>query len=290
MLKVLNPTRSACDIDLHSAPSWQAQLALDFERRGDRSVLAARRHDGPLVVQKTHYPEGGLVCHSIVVHPPGGIAGGDDLQFTARLGVKAHVLLTTPGAGKWYRSAGLLARQSVRFEVGAGACLEWLPQESIIFNGSHADLRTVVHLAKDGRFIGWDITCLGRRGSGESFAQGSYRARTLIERGNRPVWMENAHLDGGGAALQSAAVLAGHSVMGNFLVASEKLDSSVLALCRKLQPEIGVGAVTLLPGILKARYLGEASQAAKRYFVKLWHIVRPLALGRAAVDPRIWQT
>src|SRR3990172_7209250 len=116
--------------------SWRAQLALEFERRAARTVLSARRHDGPLVVQKPLYPEGDAVCHTIVVHPPGGMAGGDDIQLKARLDVNAHALLTTAGAGKWYRSVGPWARQSIQFDVSGGACLEWLPQENIIFNGA----------------------------------------------------------------------------------------------------------------------------------------------------------
>src|SRR5688572_3671118 len=105
--------------------SWRAELALGFERRGDRTVLAARRHDGPLVVQKPLYPEDEAVCHAIVVHPPAGIAGGDELDLQTRAGEGACVLLTTPGAGKWYRSAGPWATQSLAFEAGRDACVEW---------------------------------------------------------------------------------------------------------------------------------------------------------------------
>src|SRR5262245_64528023 len=97
--------------------SWRAELALEFERRAGRSVLARRRHDGPLVVQKPLYPEGGEVCHTIVVHPPGGIAGGDDLSISAAVAEGAAALLTTPGAAKWYRSAGPWAAQRVLFDV-----------------------------------------------------------------------------------------------------------------------------------------------------------------------------
>jgi len=270
--------------------SWRAHLALEFERRAARTVLAARRHDGPLVVQKTLHPEGDEVCHAIIVHPPGGLAGGDELRLDARLEASAHVLLTTPGAGKWYRSAGPAARQSIQFAAAPGACLEWLPQENIIFAGARAELRTVVRLSGDASYVGWEITCLGRSGSGESFVTGSYRARTVIERNNRPLWLENARLDGGGAALQAAAVLAGRPVVGTLLAVSDKLNAASLVLCRSVQPATGDGAVTLLPGIIVARYLGGSSEAAKRYFVKLWQFVRPVVAGRAAVAPRIWQT
>ena len=111
---------------------WQATLALGFERRGAKTVLATRRHEGPLVVQKPLYPEGDAVCHAIVVHPPAGIAGGDELELEARADEGAHALLTTPGAGKWYRSGGPWARQDMVLEAGKDACLEWLPQETIV--------------------------------------------------------------------------------------------------------------------------------------------------------------
>lgn len=270
--------------------SWRAQLALEFERRAARTVLSARRHDGPLVIQKPLYPEGDEVCHAIIVHPPGGIAGGDDIQLNARLDVNAHALLTTPGAGKWYRSVGAEARQCIDFDVGGGACLEWLPQENIIFNGASATLRTAVRLSGDGSFIGWEVYCLGRSGSEEKFSTGSFRARTLIERGSRPLWLENGRLEGGGAALQSSVVLAGQTVVGTLIAASDKLDSAVLGVCREVQPRTGDGAVTLLPGLFVGRYLGGSSEAAKNYFIKLWHNLRPVVAGRKAIDPRIWRT
>ena len=153
------------------AAPWKAELALRFERADDRTVLAARRHDGPLVVQKPLYPEGGAVCHAIVIHPPAGIAGGDELALEARAGAGAHALLTTPGAGKWYRSAGPWARQRLDFEVGPGALLEWLPQETIVFDGALASLASEVRLEGDARYLGWEILCLGRTGSGERFVQ-----------------------------------------------------------------------------------------------------------------------
>jgi urease accessory protein len=270
--------------------SWRAQLALEFERRAARTVLSARRHDGPLVIQKSLYPEGDEVCHAIIVHPPGGIAGGDDIQLNARLDVNAHALLTTPGAGKWYRAVGAGARQSIHFEVSSGACLEWLPQENIIFNGASAELRSAVRLSGAASFIGWEICCFGRTGSGETFASGSFRGRTFIERDNRPLWLENGRLEGGGAPLQSPVVLAGQPVAGTLLAASDKLDGHGLAACREIRPLNGAGAVTLLPGLLIGRYLGVSTEAAKNYFIKLWQILRPLVMNRDAVEPRVWRT
>src|SRR5512147_1863763 len=162
------------------AQSWSARLQLGFEQRAGRTVLAERRHDGPLVVQKPLYPEGDAVCHAIVVHPPAGIAGGDELELHARAGDGAHALLTTPGAGKWYRSAGPWASQKLRFEV-AGA-LEWLPQETIVFEGALARLSTQVRLQGDARYLGWEILCLGRTGSGEKFGKGEVRLDTALYR------------------------------------------------------------------------------------------------------------
>src|SRR2546423_14099799 len=121
------------------AASWKARLSLSFARDGNRSVLAERSHEGPLVVQKPLYPEGDAVCHAIVVHPPGGIAGGDELRLDVSAAAGAHALLTTPGAGKWYRSAGAQAKQLLSFSLQG--TLEWLPRETIVFDGALACLR-----------------------------------------------------------------------------------------------------------------------------------------------------
>ena len=112
----------------------------------------------------------------------------------------------------------------------------------------------------------------------------------FIERDNRPLWLENGKVEGGGAALQSSVVLAGQTVVGTLIAASDRLDSAVLSVCRQVQPLTGAGAVTLLPGIFIGRYLGTSSEAAKKYFSGLWHQLRPVVVGREAIDPRIWRT
>ena len=279
-------------IDAESARSrtWRAQLALEFECRAARTVLSARRHDGPLVIQKPLYPEGAGVCHAIIVHPPAGIAGGDELEITARLEKNAHALLTTPGATKWYRSAGPEADQHICFSIDSGACVEWLPQETIVFDGALAALRTDVQLFGDACYLGWEILCLGRAGAGERFTKGEYRARTLIQRDGKVLWLERAQLQGGSPALTSPVVMAGQSVAGTFIAASPGIENHLVKLCRDVRPLAGSGAVTAMPGLFVGRYLGASSEAAKNYFAQLWCVLRPALAGRPAVEPRIWRT
>jgi len=268
--------------------SWKARLSLGFSGSENGTVLSERSHDGPLVVQKPLYPEGRGVCHAIVVHPPGGIAGGDELNLDVKAGDGASVLLTTPGAAKWYRSAGAWARQRLAF--GVRGLLEWLPQETIVFDGALAQASCEVDLAAGAGLIGWDIVCLGRTGAGETFRRGSYRSSIGIRREGRLLWLERGRIDGGGSLLESPAGLGGSSVFGTLFASSLNLDQELLNETRKPQPESGRGAVTLLPGILLARYLGDSSEAARRYFVALWRILRPRLAGLEAIEPRIWQT
>jgi urease accessory protein len=273
-----------------AAAGWQAALELDFERRGDATVLAGRRHRGPLRVQKPLYPEGESVCHALVLHPPAGVCGGDRLEVGVRVGAGAHALLTTPGAGKWYRSTGPEAAQALEFRVAAGAALEWLPQESIVFDGARARMAARVELEPGARFLGWEIVCLGRRGSGERFLRGWLSLANRIFREGMPLWLEQGLLEGGSPLLEAPAVLDGAAVFGTFVAAGPEIDDALLAACRAPAPEQGQGGVTRLPRLLAARYAGDEAEAARRYFCELWRLLRPALLGRAAVPPRIWMT
>jgi urease accessory protein len=268
---------------------WRAELALEYERRGARTVLASRRHEGPLVVQRALYPEGDGVCHTILIHPPGGLAGGDDLEASATLGADAHVLLTTPAAGKWYRSLGPWARQRVAITAAEGACAEWLPQETILFDGARARIETDVKLTGDASFIGWDIVCLGRTASGERFDTGECRLHTRIARDGTTLWFERGAIEAGGLLATSPAGLAGHTVFGTMLATAD-VRRDVLDACRSEAAEDGATGITCPPGLFIARYLGDSTEAAKRYFQRLWTLMRPVVNGRAAQLPRIWST
>jgi urease accessory protein len=277
------------DLPIQQA-SWRASLALGFERRNERTVLASRRHDGPLVVQKAFHPEGDGACHAIVVHPPGGIAGGDELALDIDVSENAHVLLTTPGASKWYRTSGAWARQHARIRAARDSVVEWFPQESIVFDGARAELHWHASIAHGAKFIGWDILCLGRTGSGERFSRGRVRLDMRIDRDDRPLWMERGELEPDSRALQSTAGMGGRSVVGTFVAAGCEIGDEGLAACRGLGAGDGEGAVTRMPQVFIARYLGDSGEAARQYFSAMWAVIRPLAIGREAVEPRIWRT
>lgn len=285
-------SRSLCTPggEVASARSWRAELRLAYERRGDRTVLAARSHVGPLVVQRPLYPEGSAVCHTILVHPPAGIAGGDRLSVDVDVGSGAHALLTTPGAGKWYRSAGARGGLTQRIAVAAGAVCEWLPQESLVFDGAFGDLATEVSLSGDACFIGAELLCFGRTGSGERFTRGELAMCTRIVRDGRPMWLERGKLGGGSALLSSDVGLQGEPVSGSLLVAAPQVDMDLLEAWRALAPTVGTGGVTLLPGLLVARYLGPACEPGREWFARLWAAVRPAVAGRPMQTPRIWNT
>jgi urease accessory protein len=212
-------TAAAAAIEEAARSGWQARLALGFERRAETTLLVQREHYGPLRVQKALYPEGPAVCHAIVLHPPGGIVGGDRLDISLAAGAGAHALLTTPGAGKWYRSGGRPAQHVLNVRIGRAAVIEWLPQETIVFDGADAQMHTHVQLAAGGMFCGWEILCLGRTAAGEGFSHGQLDLATRIESEGRPLWVERGWLSGGSAWLDAAAGLAGRPVSATLLLA-----------------------------------------------------------------------
>jgi urease accessory protein len=286
MRRVADPS-----LDAGVLPSgWRAQLDLGYRRVGERTVLTTRVHEGPLVVQKSLYPEGERVCQNVIIHPPGGIVGGDTLTVNVDAGPHTHAQLTTPGATKCYRSDGAFARQRIRLRAAGGAVLEWLPQETIVFNASKIELELSVDLVDDARFLGWDLICLGRTAAGERFDRGALRQRLTLTRDGMPVFAERAVLHGGAPLLTSPAGLHGNPVFGTFLAAAPAVTHAMLESCRQVSLIGGEGAVTRLPGVVIARYRGASTAAARHYFMEIWRKLRPALALRFAVPPRIWNT
>lgn len=270
---------------------WEAALQLAFQRRGERSVLAKRSSFGPLAVQKALYPEGDLVCHAILLHPPGGIAGGDRLEISIEVETGARALLTTPGATKWYRSTGAEASQCVGISVARNALCEWLPQENIFFESARARNALTVDLQEGAVFCGWDVMCLGRTASGERFQAGQIRQHLRVTRGARPLFEELGTVEGGGALLESPIGLAGYPICATFIMAGVAVDRDALDLCRAAVPagdcKWGVSA---MGEVTIARCLTRTAEAAREYFLRMWEHLRPRYAQVPARVPRIWAT
>lgn len=275
------------------ASGWPAELALGFVRRGERTVLAQRSHVGPLRVQRPFYPESGAggACHVYLLHPPGGLVGGDRLQIRVDAGAGSNVLLTTPAAQKFYRANGLQAEVKQHLKVAAGACLAWLPLETIVFDGAHGVSNTRVELADGAQFIAWEITCLGRRAAGERFQSGEYRQRFEILRQDETLWVERALLRGGSAVLDAPWGLAGYTVTATLVqVGGAGVDVDAIRETTSIERDNELFAVTKMDDVLVCRYLGHHAERARSLFVQAWQVLRQQTAGRPVCAPRIWNT
>jgi urease accessory protein len=178
----------------------------------------------------------------------------------------------------------------VAITAARGTHVEWLPQESIVFDGALADVEWEARLEGDATLIAWDIVRLGRTASGERFEKGRVNSSMRVVRDGRVAWIERARIDPRGVVMQGPAGLASEPVFATMVCASGLVDDECLARCREAVATTGEAAVTRLPGLLVARYRGGSTQAVREYFTSLWSILRPRVSGRDAVEPRIWST
>lgn len=286
----LKPAIVSPPLKLTATKHWQARLELGFARRDARSYLAHRLHHGPLVVQKSLHPEGEDICHAVVVHPPGGVAGGDALHLQVQVGEGARALLTTPGAGKWYKANGTKATQTLTFQLAAGSGLEWLPQENILFDAAEVGFSAEIALAADATLAAWDIVCLGRQAQQEIWQSGFYQLNQRITRNGRLIWNERARMQADDLVKTSRVGLGGAAVFGTFLVCAGAVPAEVLQACREIVLLNAKVGITALPDVLCIRYIGNASQQARQYFEHCWQILRPWYYQKDAIRPRIWNT
>jgi urease accessory protein len=284
MLVDLNDAKSLSE-NSPDTRGWDAQLELGFELRNDKTVLAHRRHQGPLTVQRPFYPEGG-VCHVYLLHPPGGVVAGDSLTITITAAVNSAALITTPAAGKFYRSSGPLAQQTVNLKVEDGAILEWLPQETIIYEGARVACKLSVNLEKGARFIGWEVIALGRPAANEGFTVGELSMSWQIFQGGELFYQERLCLDA--KAFAARWGLNGHSACGTLFV-----FPATLTQLEKVQQLIGEATglgVTLIDELLICRALDTRADRLRSFFQQVWAMLRPDVLQCKACEPRIWAT
>ena len=278
---------------------WQGHLQLNY-RRDDRGgaprTIAHDLHHGPLRVLQRLYPEGDAVCHHVLVHPPGGIVGGDVLAVDATLAEGSHALLTTPGATRFYRSAGPLAEQRVTAHLAPGARLEWLPLETIAYPRCRADNRLAFHLAPGAQMIGWDLLALGLPATGEPWDAGDFLQRIELP----GVWLEHGRLRGDDRLLLDSPLgLAGHTVLATLWLAdggplgrerTEALTDAARALADASALPATVGVSAPHESLLVLRALGTQVEPVMALLQQVWATWRQAHWGLAACAPRVWRT
>ena len=273
--------------------TWNATLALDYTRQADKTV-ARFHHNGPLRILQSLYPEGESICHNVIVHPPGGLVGGDTLDMAFTAGTGAHGLVTTPGATRFYRSAGELALQRTDLLLEAGARMEWLPLEAICHSGCLAENHLTMRLAPGAELMGWDVTALGLPAAGRPFEQGSLCQHIEVP----GVWLERARIAAADTLLMNSPLgLAGNRCMATlFFVAGSPLTRSrrqealdcarqvieAHSLCR------AAGATSPNGQVVLVRVLAPLVEPAMQLLRQVWQAWRGNFWQLASALPRIW--
>ena len=276
-------------------PGWTGHLQLDYRLKDGRTT-ALDRHEGPLRVLQRLYPEGDAVCHHVLVHPPGGVVGGDELALDMTLAAGSHAVITTPGATRFYRSAGPLAQQSVQATLADGARLEWLPLESIAYPGCAALNRLQFDLVAGAQMIGWDVLALGLPAAGQAFERGHFTQHLELP----GVWLERGRIDGADRLLRDSPLgLAGHSVLATLWLASgaalgrlpiEALIDSARALIDTSALAASAGVSAPHARVIVLRALAHQVEPAMALLRAVWAEWRSLQWGLTPCPPRVWQT
>lgn len=270
---------------------WKGELRLEFSPSKGKTIISSRRHRGPLAIQRPFYPEGDAVCHVYALHPPGGIVGGDSLHYDVKVHSGAHALITTPSAGKFYRTAGAVASQIQELYVGADAALDWLPLETIVYPGTNAHLATRINLSEKSVFFGWEIVCLGLPASGSLFTEGKFVQTIEVFRNNEPVLIERGRYAGGSPMLNSKWGLSGKTVFGTLVGTSDDLE-----VLKRLRDYFAVEAgpeevsITAVDGLMVCRAIGTSAFRLRDLLSAAWTEMRRNQSGRAGCPPRIWNT
>ncbi len=281
--------------NLDRFPGWQGHLQLTY--RYNRAKTQAVQHQGtaPLKVQRSFYPEDEAICHNTILHTAGGVVGGDGLQIDINLQPQARAVITTAAAGKIYGGNGIPATQQIIQNIEDGACLEWLPQETIVFNQAifHQHLR--VNLAATASWLGWQIDRFGRTARGEKFTHGEWKSATEVYRQGKPVWIDRQLLSGD-KMVDSIHSLAGYPIVGNLAwigdesISGDRLIKNLVIEARSLfgGESSKIGVTRLTEGLL-CRYRGDSTTEVRQWFTAVWHLLRHSFLHSPPIHLRVWQ-
>ena len=274
---------------------WPAKLDLDYQLEADRTV-ARYLHTGPLRILQSLYPEGDPICHNVLVHPPGGLVGGDTLELTISVAPGAHGLLTTPGATRFYRSEGVPAMQRTAISVAADARMEWLPLEAIAYNACLAENRLTLNLVPGAELLGWDVTALGLPLAAKPFESGHFCQHLEMP----GVWLERANIKAlDDMLLNSPLGLAGHRCFATlFFLSGSKLNrqrrQDALDVAREVieaHPLCATAGATSPDGqVVLVRVLAPVVEPAMALLRSVWLAWRSQLWQLSASSPRIWST
>ena len=275
-------------MDNSAQNGWIAELELRFSKSKSKTFLSTRKHIGPLTIQRPFYPEGDL-CHLYLLHPPGGIVGGDQLSIEVNTDSNSSALLTTPGATKVYRTSDHKhSTINQNFIVAEDSSFEWLPMETIVFPGANSQFSSKLLLSGNARIAAWEVYCLGRPAINESFDFGSLNFSLELWRDGMPILLDKLMIDK--TELESVVGLRGFPVFGTFIIS--KTNKKVLETVRTMmiETESCVTGVTQIEDIIIVRSLAKKTYLVQDLFKKIWQTVRPLVFEREASIPRIWAT
>ena len=272
--------------------NWEGLLKLSYQSRQDSTQLVEAYSKAPLKIQRSFYPEGKGICHNTILHTAGGIVGGDRLNQNIYLHPNTHAVITTAAASKVYRSNGQQAKQQIQIDVETDGYCEWIPRETILFNGAiyRQDLR--VNLAKNACWLGWEITRFGRTARGEQFLNGEWRSCTEVWQNNRPLWIDRQWLPGGEIIINSPHGLRGKPIVGSLSWVGKPVSEEMLKKVRNLwnqqDTEAETGVTLLLSGLL-CRYRGNSTQEVIDWFTKVWQLLRQYNGKSVTGLPRVWK-
>lgn len=272
--------------------SWHGSLDLRYARKRSATEVVHAQSQAPLKLQRPFYPEGDEICHSVVLHTAGGIVGGDRLTQTIHLQSHAQAMMTTAAAAKVYRSNGQVATQQITLTIEAGAYLEWLPQETILFNGANYRQDVRVNLAPGGCWLGWELTRFGRSARGEKFITGEARSRLEIWQEGQPLWIDRQWFPAAAELFASPYGLAEQPVVGSLVWFGLPLSQGIISQIRQLWHQGNLtgdaGVTTTLGEGIVCRYRGTSTADARRWFCQVWGLLREKLRDRAPVKVRVW--
>lgn len=219
----------------------------------------------------------------VFLNTSGGLAAGDTLRFGVTLRGATRATVTTQTAERAYRAEGPPARARVEMTVGAGGWLDWLPQETILFDGAALDRDTVIDLAPGAGCLALEMLVLGRLAMGETLARLHLRDRRTIHAGGRVVHHDALALDDAGLArLAGPALTGGARAMATLVMVSPHApDLLGAARAALVEPGVTAGA-SAPPGRLVIRVLAADGWPLRRQVARLLAVLRPGPL------PRVW--